>query len=83
MKGKASVRLNFHTQKQLDIIFSALSLEAKRPAVIRSRVSLKKDGAFLVLEFEASDTIALRAALNAYLRWISGISNVLRVLENA
>jgi len=34
-----------------------------------------------VLKVEARDTVALRAALNAYLRWINSMVNVLEVLE--
>jgi tRNA threonylcarbamoyladenosine modification (KEOPS) complex Pcc1 subunit len=42
---------------------------------------LEKDDNFLVLKVEARDTVALRAALNAYLRWINSTLNVLEVLE--
>jgi tRNA threonylcarbamoyladenosine modification (KEOPS) complex Pcc1 subunit len=45
-------------------------------------VSLEKDDAVLVLRVEASDTVALRAALNAYLRWINSAVKVLETLEN-
>jgi tRNA threonylcarbamoyladenosine modification (KEOPS) complex Pcc1 subunit len=36
-----------------------------------------------VLTVEASDTVALRAALNAYLRWINSTVTVLETLESA
>jgi KEOPS complex subunit Pcc1 len=36
----------------------------------RSRVKLTRDGEDIVLDVEASDLGALRAALNSYLRWI-------------
>jgi tRNA threonylcarbamoyladenosine modification (KEOPS) complex Pcc1 subunit len=35
----------------------------------------------LVLNVEARDTVALRAALNAYLRWICSTISVLEALE--
>lgn len=81
MKAKAVARLKFPSEKQLDIVFKALEPEVKRPATMRSRTTLKKDGALLVLNVEARDTVALRAALNAYLRWINSILSVLEVLE--
>ena len=56
--------------------------ETEKPATTRSKVSLEKDGAFLVLRVEASDTVALRAALNAYLRWINSAVKVLETLKN-
>jgi len=80
MKAKAVARLKFPSEKQLDIVFKALEPEVKKPTTMRSRTRLKKDGALLVLNVEARDTVALRAALNAYLRWINSILSVLEVL---
>jgi len=81
MKAKAIVRLKFPSEKHLEIVFKALEPEVKKPTTMRSRTSLEKDGTFLVLKVEARDTVALRAALNAYLRWINSMMNVLEVLE--
>jgi tRNA threonylcarbamoyladenosine modification (KEOPS) complex Pcc1 subunit len=81
MKAKAVVRLKFPSEKQLEIVFKALEPEVKKPTTMRSRTRLKKDGGLLVLNVEARDTVALRAALNAYLRWINSILSVLEVLE--
>jgi tRNA threonylcarbamoyladenosine modification (KEOPS) complex Pcc1 subunit len=81
MKAKAVVRLKFPSEKHLEIVFKALEPEVKKPTTMRSRTTLKKDGGLLVLNVEARDTVALRAALNAYLRWINSILSVLEVLE--
>ena len=81
MKAKAVVRLKFPSKKRLDMVFKALEPEVKKPVTVRSRTLLKKDGGLLVLDVEAGDTVALRAALNAYLRWINSIISVLEVLE--
>jgi len=80
MKANASIRFRFPSEKQLNIILEALTPEAKA-STTRSRATLKKEGSCLVLRVEAKDTVALRAALNAYLRWINSIFNVLKVLE--
>ncbi len=82
MKAKAVVRLKFPSEKHLNIVCRALMPEVERPTTTRSRVSLKKEGTFLVLEAQAKDTVALRAALNAYLRWINSTANVLETLKN-
>jgi tRNA threonylcarbamoyladenosine modification (KEOPS) complex Pcc1 subunit len=82
LRAQATVRLDFCSQKQLATIFNALLPEVQRPTVTRSRVALEKDGTSLVLKVEATDTVALRAALNAYLRWINSLKNVLTLLEN-
>jgi len=81
MKTKAVIRLRFTSEKHLDIISGALEPEVKKAATMRSRASLERDGTFLVLKVQARDTVALRAALNAYLRWINSMTNVLEVLE--
>jgi KEOPS complex subunit Pcc1 len=49
---------------------SALSPEVGRE-IPRTRVSLTSEGDEIILNVEASDLGALRAALNSYLRWIS------------
>jgi tRNA threonylcarbamoyladenosine modification (KEOPS) complex Pcc1 subunit len=43
---------------------------------------LEKQDAFLVLSVDAKDTIALRATLNAYLRWINSTVSVIDLIEH-
>lgn len=81
MKANAIVRLKLPSKKELEIAYWALMPETAKPATIRSKADLKIEGASLVLAIEAKDTVALRAALNAYLRWISAICGVLSILE--
>lgn len=83
MKAKASVRLRFSSEKQLTTLLDALAPEANAPVSRRTRAVLEKEGTFLVLKVEADDTVALRAALNAYLRWIGSTVKVLEVIEQA
>ena len=82
MKAKASVRLRFSSEKQLTTLLKALAPEAKKPVTRRARTVLEKEGNFLVLRVEAEDTVALRAALNAYLRWVGSMVNVLEVVQH-
>ncbi|MFZ0965175.1 MAG: KEOPS complex subunit Pcc1 [Candidatus Bathyarchaeia archaeon] len=79
--SSAIVRLKFPSEEGLEIVFKALKPEVDKPATMRSRAKLEKDDNFLVLKVEARDTVALRAALNAYLRWINSTLNVLEVLK--
>jgi tRNA threonylcarbamoyladenosine modification (KEOPS) complex Pcc1 subunit len=81
MKAKATVRLNFPTEKEAEITFKALTPETKKPTTTRSKARLEKEGKFLVLKVEAKDTVALRAALNAYLRWIGSMLTVFETLR--
>jgi KEOPS complex subunit Pcc1 len=82
MPVKAVVRLPFKSEKQLAALVSALSPEVSRQVGTRSKVMLKTDANFLVLKVEAEDTVALRAALNSYLRWINSTVNVLQTVED-
>ena len=83
MNAKTTVRLRFSSEKQLSTLLDALAPEANRPVTMRARAVLERDGNFLVLKVEAKDTVALRAALNAYLRWIGSAVKVLHVIESS
>jgi tRNA threonylcarbamoyladenosine modification (KEOPS) complex Pcc1 subunit len=81
MKAKAAVSLRFATKEQLKTVLNAIKPEAENQASRRARTILEKEGNSLVLNVEAEDTVALRASLNAYLRWTSAILDVLEVLK--
>lgn len=83
MKAKATVHLQFSSEKRLTVLINALMPEASRPATKRSKVMLTRDSTFLVLAVEATDTVALRATMNAYLRWINLTVSVLDALERS
>jgi tRNA threonylcarbamoyladenosine modification (KEOPS) complex Pcc1 subunit len=70
MKAQAIISLNFSSGKQLKVVLDALKPETRTPATRRSKVQMKSEGNSLTLNFKASDTSALRAAINSYLRWI-------------
>ena len=70
MKAQAIIRLNFSSEKQLKVVLEALKPETRRPLTRRSKVQMESEGNSLTLNFKASDTSALRAAINSYLRWI-------------
>ena len=81
MKAKATIRLEFSTEQQAETILKSLKPETEHPTTTRSHTALQKEGKNLTLKIEAKDTVALRATLNAYLRWINSILNVFKVLE--
>ena len=79
--AKATIRLQTTSQKQLSTLINALTPEVNAPVTRRAGVKLEKDGLFLVLTVDAEDTVALRATLNAYLRWINSTVNVMDAVE--
>jgi len=83
MTANATVRLRCSSEKQLTTLLDTLSPEVEKPVGTRANAVLEREDSFLVLKVEAKDTVALRAALNAYLRWISSTVNVLEVVEHA
>ncbi len=83
VKAKATVRLQFQLEKQLETVMAALAPEANAPVNRRSKAVFAKEGTCLAMTVEARDTVALRAALNAYLRWIGSTAKVLKVLESS
>lgn len=83
MKAKATVRLRLPSEKQLTTLLNALAPESNRPINARTKAVLEREGNFMVLKVEAKDTVALRAALNAYLRWIGSTMKVLDAVEQA
>jgi tRNA threonylcarbamoyladenosine modification (KEOPS) complex Pcc1 subunit len=81
MRAKAVTRLRFPTERHLETVFRALEPEVMKAATVRSKAKLRKDDRFLILKIEAKDTVALRAALNAYLRWINAVLSVIEILK--
>lgn len=81
-RAKAKLRLKFNSQEQLSTLLKALAPEANSPVTRRANVKLQKKGTFLLLTVDAEDTVALRATLNAYLRWINLTINVMNVVEH-
>ncbi len=79
--AKAVVHLKFKDEKQLQTALDALAPEMNAPVTRRANVSLQKQGVFLVLSFDAEDTVALRATVNAFLRWIASALNVMELIE--
>jgi len=81
MSARASVRLRFQSSEQLESVFKALEPETRTSLTKRSKVKMTKEGNSLNLTFEATDTSALRAAINSYLHWILLTREVLESLE--
>jgi len=63
---RAEVRI--FAQDQAGLLVSALEPEMDHE-VSRATVEIEADGNELVIRVEAEDMVALRAAVNSYLRW--------------
>lgn len=81
MKAQAIVRLKFSSEKQLNVVLQALKPETETSSTHRSNVHVTTEDQSLVLDFMATDTSALRAAMNSYLRLISVAMNLQNLIE--
>lgn len=81
LSAKAVVCLKFPNKKQLTVLLDALVPETQTMQTTRANAKLETNGLFLILSIEAEDTVALRATLNAYLRWINSTLNVIQLIE--
>ncbi|MEM2987397.1 MAG: KEOPS complex subunit Pcc1, partial [Nitrososphaerota archaeon] len=66
---------------EASIILKSLLPEIKNPATNRSKIDLLIRDGKLLMNVEAKDMTALRAALNSYVRWINMIIETLGVIE--
>jgi len=62
--------------KLLQAIDVALQPESESPSSERSKTSISIEDEHLIITTYASDTTALRASMNSYLRWVEGIQNI-------
>ena len=76
MKAQAAIRLKFSSEKQLKVVLGALKPETETSSTSRSKVNMKTEDQTLILDFKATDTSALRAAMNSYLRLIGVAMNL-------
>ena len=81
MKATASVRLSFSSEKHLQSLIDALTPETRVHTTKRTKATIEKQNSSLLLSVEANDVVALRAALNTYLRWIDSVRRVLGAVE--
>ncbi len=81
MKAKAEIRIKFPSKKALETVRNSLLPEVNKPNPSRAHVNLFSEDRVLTLIVEADDTVALRSALNTYLRWINSIVKVVESID--
>ena len=79
---KASVEIHIKLPEEVvEAVFDALRPEAESPSSERSSTDIRRLVDGIALSTEASDTTAMRAAVNSYLRWVQGILDMLSKIE--
>ncbi len=62
------------------IVDESLAPEVERPTSERSNVMMSSKKGEVIISIEASDIVALRAAINSYLRWVGAILDVVEAV---
>jgi KEOPS complex subunit Pcc1 len=81
VNGHAIVEVELDSPEVAKTIFSALIPETKSVPSERARTQLRLDGNLLIIDIEAEDLTALRAALNSFLAWLSGCKRALKAVN--
>ena len=71
---KASITFDCKDDNQAKIFLESLELEAKSSPSDRVSVEIKQDKKQIISNFIAKDFVALRAAMNSYLKWFKLIN---------
>jgi len=79
---KASAEIHVMVPEEVvESILDALSPEVESPSSERSSTDVRRGVDGIAISIEASDTTAMRAAVNSYLRWVQGILDMLSKIE--
>ena len=68
-RARATVRFNFRSAREAEAVRQALRPEETLPSSTRCSTGVARRENALILEVDAEDTAALRAALNSFVRW--------------
>ena len=69
--GKSVIEIPFESKKTAEIILAALRPETKSGPSDRATTQVSLRDSALIIEVEAGDITALRAAMNSYIAWVS------------
>ena len=71
VKGNSILEIPLESEELAKILYSALLPETESIPSERATTSVSVKGSSLVVEIDANDLTAMRAALNSYVAWIS------------
>jgi len=81
--ARAEIAIELSSKRHAVAIYKALKPETKHSIGPRSKVAIRQRGKDLRITVSAKDLRALRAALNSYLRWVSGSADLIRVVDDS
>ena len=78
LNAKVIIETNIEHTK---IILTSIKPELDIPSSNRVQVIMDSYEDQLLFQFRASDVVALRAALNSFLRWVTTVLNIIECLQ--
>ena len=82
LKTQAEIIITLSSLEEAEAVYQSLKPETKPLHANRSEAKIEPRNKTLLINLEAKDTIALRAALNSYLRWIMQLAEIHSVIIN-
>ena len=79
-KASAEIRIKV-PEDVVEAVLDALGPEVESPSSERSSTDVRRGLDGIDISTEASDTTAMRAAVNSYLRWVQGILDMISKIE--
>ncbi|MGD2073163.1 MAG: KEOPS complex subunit Pcc1 [Candidatus Thorarchaeota archaeon] len=80
VNGHVTVEIELESDKIAKNLFLALNPETKSVPSERAVTQLTVKGNMLIIDVEAEDLTALRAAINSFLAWLSGCQKVIKAM---
>jgi KEOPS complex subunit Pcc1 len=81
VKGISILEIPLESEKMANILYSALSPETESIPSDRATTSVSVKGSSLIVEIDANDLTAMRAALNSYIAWISACMRTMESID--
>ena len=81
LSGKAIIEIPLESKETAEILLAALTPETKSGPSDRATARVRVHDSVLIIEVEAGDITALRAAMNSYIAWVSACIKSINQLD--
>lgn len=82
MQVEAHFEIEFNSEKEVEIVLSAIKPEISDSPSDRTVTHVKCEGNILTIDIKAKDSPSLRASLNSYLRWVMLSKQILELADD-
>jgi tRNA threonylcarbamoyladenosine modification (KEOPS) complex Pcc1 subunit len=81
LAGKATIEIPLESKETADILLAALNPETQSGPSDRATTIVAVHDDVLIIEVEAGDITALRAAMNSYIAWVSACIKSIKQMD--